>query len=35
VEHVERWHLFEDVPAPQDDADVEAHVLPKIEALLP
>jgi hypothetical protein len=32
VEHVEHWFLFDDVPMPKDDADVEQHVLPKVQA---
>ena len=32
AEHIEDWYLFSDVPAPQDDADVLNHVLPKIAA---
>ena len=32
AEHVERWFLFRDVPAPEDDAGVEEHVLPRIRA---
>jgi len=35
VEHVEHWLLFRDVPMPQDDADVDAHVLPRVEAVAP
>ncbi len=34
VEHVENWHLFDNVPMPRSDADVEAQVLPKITELL-
>lgn len=30
VEHVEHWFLFQDVTAPENDADVEAHILPKV-----
>jgi hypothetical protein len=30
VDHVEYWFLFRDVPTPENDADVVAHVLPKI-----
>jgi len=30
VEHVEDWFLFRDVVQPRTEADVEAHVLPKI-----
>lgn len=33
VEHVERWHLFGDVPLPEDEADVRAHVLPLTDPL--
>jgi hypothetical protein len=32
VEHVEHWFLFRGVPAPENDADVEAHVLPQVRA---
>ncbi len=32
VEHVEHWFLFKDVPVPKDDADVDEHVLPRVEA---
>ena len=32
VEHVEQWFLFRDVPVPEDDADVDRHVLPKVIA---
>ena len=31
VEHVEGWFLFDDVPVPRDDADVDAHILPKVQ----
>ncbi len=30
VEHVEQWFLFKDVPAPRDDAAVNAYVVPKV-----
>ena len=30
VEHVEHWFLFDDVPAPRTEADVEENVLPKV-----
>jgi hypothetical protein len=30
VEHVEEWSLFDDVPMPQNDADVDRDVLPKV-----
>jgi hypothetical protein len=32
AEHVETWHLFDGVPMPANDAEVEAAVLPKIAA---
>ncbi|MFQ5795611.1 MAG: hypothetical protein ACE5JP_11250 [Candidatus Bipolaricaulia bacterium] len=32
VEHVEHWFLFDDVPVPENDADVDEHVLPKVKA---
>nr|MBC7243808.1 hypothetical protein [Chloroflexota bacterium] len=31
VEHTEYWFLFRDVPVPQDDADVDEHILPKVQ----
>jgi hypothetical protein len=34
VEHVETWHLFKGAPVPENDADVEANVLPKIQAAI-
>jgi hypothetical protein len=34
VEHVEQWHLFEGVPIPQTDDDVDTHILPNIKRLL-
>jgi hypothetical protein len=30
VEHIEDWHLFDGVPMPRSDADVDAHVLPRL-----
>ena len=30
VEHVEHWFLFEDVPVPETDDDVDRDVLPKV-----
>jgi hypothetical protein len=30
VEHLESWHLFRDVPAPRNEAEVDAHILPKV-----
>jgi hypothetical protein len=32
VEHVENWYLYRGVPVPLNDADVDEHVLPKIDA---
>jgi hypothetical protein len=34
VEHVEGWFLFRDVPVPQDDADVDEHILPKVKGAI-
>ena len=34
VEHIEHWHLFRDVPAPKDDADVDRDVLPLVKAAI-
>jgi hypothetical protein len=31
VEHVEDWFLFRDVPTPKDEADIDQHVLPKVQ----
>ncbi len=33
VEYVERWYLFDDVPLPRSEADVESAVLPLIRSL--
>ena len=33
IEHVEHWFLFSAVPAPENASDVEAYVMPKIEAV--
>ena len=33
VEHVEHWWLFRDVPTPQDDEDVDRHVLPRVQSV--
>ena len=30
VEHTEHWYLFHDVPTPMNDADVNTHILPKV-----
>jgi hypothetical protein len=32
VEHVEDWHLFRDVRKPENDADIEEHVLPRVRS---
>jgi hypothetical protein len=32
VEYREDWHLFEGVPMPQTDADVDRDVLPKVHS---
>lgn len=34
AEHVEEWYLFDGVPTPQNDADVEKYVLPKVKSIL-
>lgn len=34
AEHVERWYLFRDVPAPKNDDDVDQHVLPLVRSVL-
>jgi hypothetical protein len=33
VEHTEQWHLFADVPMPMNDADVDTHILPKLNSI--
>ena len=35
VDHVEDWYLFDGVPVPQNDGDVEKHVMPKVLSVLP
>jgi hypothetical protein len=35
IEHVEDWYLFKDVPTPANDADVNTHILPKMQSILP
>lgn len=30
AEHIEYWHLFQEVPPPVNDDDVETHVVPKV-----
>jgi hypothetical protein len=34
VDHVEDWWLFRDVPVPHSDADVEAHIAPRVKTAL-
>lgn len=34
VEHVERWYLFDGVPTPQTEADIDAYVLPLAQQAL-
>lgn len=34
IEHVERWGLFDGVPTPTCDDDVDTHIRPKIEQLM-
>jgi hypothetical protein len=31
AEHVEEWSLFDGVPMPRNDADVDANILPKVQ----
>jgi hypothetical protein len=33
VEHVEDWHLFDGVPMPQNDADVERNIASKVKGV--
>ncbi len=33
AEHLETWHLWRDVPAPRSDADVAAHIAPRVAEL--
>jgi len=35
VEHVEQWHLFRDVPTPQNDVDVDRDVLALVKTAIP
>jgi len=34
VEHIEHWFLFRDVPVPDNDADVDRHVLPQVRTAM-
>ena len=33
VEHIEHWSLFRDVPIPRSDADMDAGILPLVQAI--
>lgn len=33
VEHIERWHLFDNVPQPQNEADIVRDIMPLIKLL--
>ena len=33
VEHIEDWYLLDDIPTPQTEADVIAHILPRVESI--
>jgi hypothetical protein len=32
--HTENWFLFDGVPMPANDADVDQHILPKIKGIM-
>jgi hypothetical protein len=34
LEHTENWFLFDGVPTPASDADVDQHILPKIKGIM-
>jgi len=34
AEHVEHWYMFDGVAKPENDADVDANVLPKVQTVL-
>jgi hypothetical protein len=34
IEHVEHWHLFQEIPPPINHEDVETHVMPKVRMSL-
>ena len=34
VEHVEHWRLFRDVPMPHNDADIDTHIFPLVQAAI-
>ncbi len=33
VEHIEQWYLLKDIPTPENDSDVDKHILPKLKEL--
>lgn len=33
IEHTEQWYLFDDVETPNNDAEVDTHILPLVEAI--
>ena len=33
VTHIEQWHLFSEVPTPQNDADVDTYILPLVQSV--
>ena len=35
VEHVEEWAIFDNVPMPQSQGDIERHILPHVQSLPP
>jgi len=34
VEHTENWFLFRNVPLPDNDADIDTYILPKVKTIL-
>ena len=34
VEHAENWYLFDSVPTPETEADIDEHILPKVKSVL-
>lgn len=34
VEHIENWFLFQDVPTPASDAEVDTHIWPKLKEIM-
>lgn len=33
AQHTENWHLFREVPVPNNDADVNTHIMPKVQSI--